>query len=126
MAQCTVGTDLIVVTPPSPHKRCRFQERVEYLPVQQRIRGLSDERFHVAVLPETGFLNVQCTHRAPIQPALRLLRHELRSVVAAEVFRCTSYGKQILKRQDHITRGERPAHLVGRRHIWDRWGFGRR
>jgi hypothetical protein len=48
-------------------------------------------------------------HGRTFQPALQLLRNELRTVVATDVLRCAAEGEQVLQHQQHVAGRERPA-----------------
>ena len=78
-----VRPSMVVVHTPIVENESRFITTQEQLPLQQFIPKPAVERFHVAILPRTGLLNVERIDTGFAKPLLNRLGDELRAVVTA-------------------------------------------
>ena len=99
--QTAVRMILVVLLAPTLHHPLGFCQAAKDLPVQAFRPQLLVEAFSVGVLPGTAGRDVFRLHLLGGQEELHSAGDELRTVVRAEIARCTTRPKQALDGIDH-------------------------
>jgi len=97
---------MVVVRPPLLNQHLGFEERVEYLHVEQLVPQLAVEALDIAVLPRAARLDKGRLGTHAADPALHGHRHELRPVVRADEARRAAGDEQVSKDVNHVSRAQ--------------------
>lgn len=97
-----MGTDRVVVTPPSFDHDLRFLQRVEEIAVDQFVAQLAVETLAVAVFRGTSWLDVSGLGSKGGNPLAKGGSNKLRTVVRTDVCRNTPRDEQLAEQLDHV------------------------